>query len=157
MTFVAPLIQMNGSGLNLTPAYGNLIAYDTNTTLGNNGFQLSGAKDDLFGTVYDPYGALVLSGSGTKIDGFFEADTITLTGSSLDFVGNLSVSGNASGVLWPLPKNGTPTGIPLTLTNPNSSPETVTSLSIAIPAAPSGCLLQATSRSTPGTSHRRTR
>ena len=139
VTFVAPLIQISGSSLILSPAYGNLVAYDTSTTLGNNGFQMSGSKDDLFGTVYDPYGALMLSGSNTKIDGFFEADTITLTGSSLDVIGNLSLSGNASGLLYPLPASGPATGIPLTFNNPNSTAQTVTSLSITIPVAPPGC------------------
>lgn len=139
VTFVAPLIQLSGSSLDLSPAYGNLVAYDTNPTLGNNGFQLSGSKDDINGTVYDPQGALALSGSNTKIDGFFEADTITISGSSLDFVGLLSVIGSPSATLWPLPASGPATGIPLSFSNPNSTAQTITSLAITIPTLPSGC------------------
>ena len=45
VTLVAPSIQFSGSSLNLTPAYGDLLAYDTSTTLGNTGITFSGGSD----------------------------------------------------------------------------------------------------------------
>jgi len=147
VTLVAPSIQMNGSGLNLTPAYGNLIAFNTNTTVGNTGLTLalSGGNDTFHdGTLYDPYGALTVGGSGSNFDGFFEAYTISISGSNNTFTGEgpasyLSVTGNVNPV-WP---GGGAVAIPLTFTNSNGNDEMVTSLDVSIvnSSVPAGCNL----------------
>ena len=143
VTLVAPTITFSGSGLNLTPAYSDLLAYDTSTTLGNTGITFSGGNDTFHkGTVYDPYGLLTYGGSGSTFDGFFEADTITISGSNNTFTGEgpasyLTVSGNASAPVWP---GGSPVPIPLTFTNANNNAQTVTSLTVTIQSGiPSGC------------------
>jgi hypothetical protein len=145
VTLVAPSIQMNGSGLNLTPAYGNLIAFNPSTTVGNNGVSIAAnGGDDTFhnGTVYDPYGALTLGGSGSNFDGFFEAYTININGSNNTFTGEgpasyLTVSGDV-GPVWP---GGGAVAIPVKFTDNNGNPQVVTSLDVDVVTSsfPAGC------------------
>ncbi len=71
--------QMSGSGLNLTPAYGTCSPMTRARRSGTPGYHVLSGGNDTFhnGTLYDPYGALTVGGSGSNFDGFFEADTIS--------------------------------------------------------------------------------
>lgn len=145
VTLVAPSITLSGSSLNLTPAYQDLLAYDTNTAVGNAGLTVSGSSIATHGaTVYAPYAAVSLSGAKYSWDGMIEADTITISGAQSTYTGegpapvglSFGISGSGVGHPWP---GGPAIRIPLTLSNPNSDPIYVTALTVTVTNNPNGC------------------
>jgi hypothetical protein len=145
VTFVAPSITLSGSSLNLTPAYQDLLAYETNTTLGNTGLTVSGSSIVSHGaTVYAPYAAVNLSGAKYSWDGMIEGDTITISGAQSTYTGegpapvglSFTISGQGSALAYP---DGPAISIPLKLSNPNSDPIFVTALTVTVTNNPNGC------------------
>jgi hypothetical protein len=147
VTFVAPKIVLSGSGLNLSPAYGDLLAYDTDNTLGNSGFTVPGSGVIIAqGTVYAPFAAISLAGSKSSWDGLVEGDTISVSG-GFNFTGEgpsptglpFTISGDVVGKLYP---GGASRPIPVTFTNPNSDPIYVTGFNVSVDqtSLPSGCM-----------------
>ena len=95
----------------------------------------------MHGTVYDPYGKLSLTGSGSSFDGLFEADTINLTGSNLTFTGEgasgtptspYTIGSAATPPILPTSSASGATPLNLTFSNPNSDTVQVSSLTVAI-------------------------
>jgi hypothetical protein len=138
VTLVAPSITLSGSSLDLTPAYQDLLAYDTNTTLGNSGLVVSGSSITTHGaTLYGPYAAINLSGAKYAWDGLIEGDTITISGAQSTYTGegplptgtNFTIGGNALQLLYP----GTaPQQLNLTINNPNPVSINVNSLTATV-------------------------
>ena len=144
VTLVAPSITLSGSSLNLTPAYQDLLAYDTNTTVGNTGMTVSGSSITTHGgTVYAPYAAVNLSGAKYAWDGMIEGDTITISGAQSTYTGegplptgtNFTISGNAPSLLYP---GAAKQSLNLTIANPNSGSISVSSLTVTVSGVSGG-------------------
>lgn len=144
VTFVAPSIVFSGSSLNLKPAYQDLLAYDTNTTVGNTGFTVSGSSIVTHGaTVYAPYAAVALSGAKYSWDGMIEGDTITFSGAQSTDTGDgpppigasFTISGNAPSFLYPGPMKQ---ALNLTITNPNPGSISINSLTVTVSGVSGG-------------------
>lgn len=143
VTFVAPSVSFSGSSLNLTPAYQDLLAYDTNTTVGNTGFTVSGSSIVTHGaTVYAPAAAISLSGAKYSWDGMLEGDTITFSGAQSTDIGTGSEPiGTPFTITGPTPTlypGAAAQKLNLTINNPNPGSISVNSLTVTVSGVSGG-------------------
>ena len=147
VTFVAPSIALRGSKLKLTPAYQDLLAYDTNTTVGRSGLTVSGSNITTHGaTIYAPYANVAISGSRYSWDGLIEGRTITFSGCSSTFTGEGPPAGGGAGHNYTMGTNpiatlypgGPASTIDVTFSNPNTDTVRVSTIHIVVSSVTGG-------------------
>jgi hypothetical protein len=95
VTFIASSFNLNGNSESFTPYTENLLIYQT----GSNALDINGNSYVNLGTVFAPSANVVLNGNSGTVNGFIEANTVTINGNTLTFKGTGPSASSGTGSL----------------------------------------------------------